>query len=62
MSFFIKRGDTLPELKFQLTETLMREYDITDDMMENIAITFSMVEKITKYYRIANDIASLRIM
>ena len=61
MSFFIKKGDTLPELKFQLTQRLMSKHDINDNMMENIAVTFSMVDKITGLYRVANVSASLRL-
>ena len=61
MAFFIKKGDTLPELKFQLTQRLMYKHDITDKMMENIAVTFSMIDKHSGQFRVANVSAGLKI-
>ena len=60
MAFFIKRGDTFPELKFSLTQRLMNKYDITDDMMQNIAVTFSMTDKSTGMFVVANSSATIK--
>ena len=54
MDFFIKKGDTLPEVKFPLTQKLMDKLDITDDLMENAAVTFSMINNETGLYVISN--------
>ena len=60
--FFIKKGSTLPEVKFPLTQQLREQYDISDDMLENVAITFSMIDAETGLYRIANVDANLVIV
>jgi len=53
-NFFIKKGNTLPDIKLSITDQMLSKYDITDDMMENVAVTFSMIEEKTGNYRIAN--------
>lgn len=58
MKFFIKQHSTLPTLKFQLTEKIMRKYNISNEMMENVAITFSMIDEYGNY-KIANKSADL---
>ncbi len=54
MNFYIKKDSTKPVLKYQLTQKIREQYDITDDMLENVAITFSMIDAETGLYRIAN--------
>lgn len=54
MDFYIKKGDTLPEIKFPLTQKLMEKYDITDELMEKAAVTFSMVDNETGHYVVSN--------
>jgi hypothetical protein len=61
-NFFIKRGSTLPELKYPLTQQLREQYDITDEMLENVAVTFSMTNTETGMYRIANVAADIVIV
>ena len=61
MDFYIKKGDTLPELKFPLTQQLMEKFDITDELMENAAVTFSMVNNDTGLYVISNVPAKIII-
>ena len=58
-NFFIKKDSTLPELKYELTQHLREQYDITPDMLENVAVTFSMTEDDTGMYRVANAAANL---
>lgn len=60
-SFFIKQNSTLPVLKFQLTDWLMRKYNITEDMLENCAVTFSMYDIENDVFRVANRGAMLLI-
>lgn len=60
MNFIIRQNATLPLLKFDLSETLLRKYDITDEMLESAAFTFSMMETDTGIFRIANKKAELR--
>jgi len=59
--FFIKKGSTLPVLKYPIRQHLLERYDITDDMMENVAITFSMINEDTGIYHVANVEAQLII-
>jgi len=58
-NFFIKKDSTLPELKYQLTQHTMEQYNITPDMLENVAVTFSMTEADSGLYRVANAAANL---
>jgi hypothetical protein len=61
-TFFIKKNSTLPKLKFELSEDLMRRYDITDAMLENCAVTFSMQDADNSgIYKIANQGGDLAI-
>lgn len=60
MNFIIRQNSTLPLLKFDLTESLLRKYDITDEMLETAVLTFSMMESDTGIFRVANKKAELR--
>lgn len=62
MTIFVKQNSTLPEVKFELTQTLREKYDISKDMLENVAVTFSMVDAETGNYKIANAEAKLVIL
>jgi len=60
-NFFIKKGSTLPELKYPITQYVMEQFGITDEMFENVAVTFSMIDANTGLFRVANVAASLII-
>lgn len=60
-NFFIKKGSTLPELKYPITQHVMEQYGITDEMFENVAVTFSMIDSETGLFRVANVAANLVI-
>lgn len=62
MTIFVKQNSTLPEVKFELTQTLREKYDISKDMLENVAVTFSMVDTETGNYKIANAEAKLVVL
>lgn len=53
-NFFIKKDSTLPELKYRLSDKIIKEYNITDAMLNNVAITFSMIDAETGQYKVAN--------
>lgn len=58
-NFFIYKNNTLPSLKYELNEFVLRKYGIDNDMLENCAITFSMFDLNKKTYKIANKEGNL---
>jgi len=59
--FYIKKGSTLPELKYPLFQRVLEKFGITDDMLDNVAVTFSMIDADNGVFRIANVPAYLLI-
>lgn len=59
---FVKKGSTIPLIKYPITDWMLRAYDIKKDMLNNVAVTFSMVDTETNMYVIANNEAKIQYL
>lgn len=57
--FNVRKGSTLPYIKYSISQYQLERYDLSEDLFENVAITFSMRSMSTGVYKIANKEAEL---